>query len=102
MCLIGLTAKNNIHNLVKFRTKNFKHLDIGTLFSLKNKQGYKLLIVLLTVINILSHFICGKVKHELRVQIHELQVQIHELQAQIYELRVQIHALRVQIHESEH
>ena len=23
--------------------------------------------------------LCGKVKHELRVQIHELRVQIHEL-----------------------
>ena len=27
----------------------------------------------------LQHVICGKVKHELRVQTHELQVQIHKL-----------------------
>ena len=29
---------------------------------------------------------CGKVKHELRVQIYELRVQIHELRVQIHEL----------------
>ena len=46
-----------------------------------------------------SNYFCGKVKHELRVQIHELRVQIHELQVQIYELRVQIQELRAQIHE---
>ena len=28
---------------------------------------------------------CGKVKHELRVQIHELRVQIHELRVPIHE-----------------
>ena len=38
-----------IHNLIRFRTKNFYHLDIVTLFSLKNTQGSKLV----TVINIL-------------------------------------------------
>ena len=26
---------------------------------------------------------CGKVKHELRVQIHELRVQIHELEHEL-------------------
>ena len=36
---------------------------------------------------------CGKVKHELRVQIHELRVPVHELRVQIHELRVQIHEL---------
>ena len=36
---------------------------------------------------------CGKVKHELRVQIHELQVPIHELRVRIHELRVQIQEL---------
>ena len=45
------------HNLIKFRTKNFYHYYIGTLFSLKNTQRSKLVTVLLTVINILSHFI---------------------------------------------
>ena len=32
------------------------------------------------------NIVCGKLKHELRVQIHELQVQIHELRVQIHEL----------------
>ena len=29
---------------------------------------------------------CGKVKHELRVQIHGLRVPVHELRVQIHEL----------------
>ena len=46
------------------------------------------------------HFIlCGKVKHELRVQIHELLIQVYELRVQVHELRVQIHELRLQIYE---
>ena len=44
---------------------------------------------------------CGKVKHELRVQMYELRVQIYKLRVQICELRVQIYELRVQIHEFE-
>ena len=42
---------------------------------------------------------CGKVKHELRVQIRELRVPIHELRVQIHELRVQIHELEDEKHE---
>ena len=45
--------------------------------------------------------VCGKVKHELRVQIHQLRVQIHELRVPIHELRVQVHELRVSIHKLE-
>ena len=52
-----VTSWRKIHNLVKFRTRNLYHLDIGTLFSLKNTQGSKLMTVLLTVINTLSHFL---------------------------------------------
>ena len=44
------TTWRKIHNLViKFRTKSFYHLDIGTLFSIKNTKGSKLVTVLLTV-----------------------------------------------------
>ena len=42
---------------------------------------------------------CGKVKHELRVQIHELRVQIPELRVQIHKLRVQILDLEDKKHE---
>ena len=45
-----------LDNLVRFRTKSFYHLDIGT-FSLNNMCGSKLVAVWLTDINILSHFI---------------------------------------------
>ena len=37
---------------------------------------------------------CGKVKHELRVQIHELRVQIYELRIQIDELEEWKHELQ--------
>ena len=56
--------------------------------------------------NYVTESTCGKVKHELRVQIHQLRVhiyklrvQIHELKVHIYKLRVQIYQLWVQIHE---
>ena len=42
---------------------------------------------------------CGKVKHELRVQIPELRVQIPELRVQIHKLRVQILDLEDKKHE---
>ena len=53
-CII---SRRKILNLIRLRIRNFIHLNIGTLFSLRNTQGSKLMTVWLTAINILLHFI---------------------------------------------
>ena len=50
------TSWRKIHNLVKFRTKSFYHLDIGKLFSLKNKR-VQTRDSFVDSVNILSNFI---------------------------------------------
>ena len=63
-----------------------------------NKTKFEHTNISKLLLNMCKLNICGKVKHELRVQISELRVQIHELQVQIHKLPVPIHELRVQIH----